>query len=318
VEELSQWQQQPWTIANNGTLVFSGLTISGTPSSQSNTSFKVAGALTVNSGVTFAPTGGVITMNTGGSIVNNGGATTNLVFQGLTIAAGATVTTSSSFNVAGTLTNSSTATFNPSGGTITMTSAASSISNSGTSLTFSGLTIAATPTSQAQYNTSFKVAGALTVNSGVTLAPTGGVITMNTGGSIVNNGGATTNLVFQGLTIATGTTTSSSSFSVKGDWTNNGTFNQSAGIVTFNGSGAQQLTGTNNNFFGLSITAAAARTVTITPTSTLSIAANGSLNLQGANGSNLLTLQSGGADWNLYLSTTNTTQSISYVSVCYS
>ena len=230
-----------WTISNSGTLTFSGLTISETPSSQSNFSATVNGALTVSSNKTFAPTGGTITMNNNGSIVNNGGATTNLVFQGLTIASGATVTTSSSFNIAGTLTNSSTATFNPSGGTITMSAVGSSISNSGTSLAFSGLTIAATPTSQAQYNTSFSVAGALTVNGGITLAPTGGTITLNNGASVLNSG----TLTFYNLTINTSANVStSSSFGIAGNYTNNGTFTISAGTITLNGASKQTLSGT--------------------------------------------------------------------------
>ncbi len=133
-------------------------------------------------GMAGASNGNVYAASYAGDIYMQGA---TLVFQNLTIASGATVTTSSDFSIAGTLTNSSTATFNPSTGTITMSAAGSTISNSGTSLLFNNLTIAATPTAQTQYNTSFKVFGALTVNSGVTFAPTGGTITMNNGGSIV-------------------------------------------------------------------------------------------------------------------------------------
>jgi hypothetical protein len=146
--------------------------------------------------------------------------------------------------------------------------------------------------------------------------------TFSAGGSTLTISGSgamslTAATTFNSMTIS-GSVSTGNSFNVTGNWTNNGTFNQSTGIVTFNGTGAQQLTGANNNFFGLSITAASSRTVTITAGSTLSIAANGSLNLQGTNGSNLLTLQSNGADWNLQLSTTNTTQAVSYVSVAHS
>jgi hypothetical protein len=300
-----------WAVTNSATLVFSGLTISETPTAQSNVSFAVGGALTVNSGITFAPSGGTITLNNGASIVNNGGATTNCVFQGLTIASGATVTSSTAFSIAGTLTNSSTATFNPTG-LITMSAASSGITNSGTSLLFDGgLTISTTPTAQSQYNTSFSVDGTFTIGAGVTFAPTSGTITF-TSGSIVNNN----NLTFNSLTISTGTVTSGSSFSVIGNWTNNGTFNQSAGTVTFNGSGAQAITGTNNNFTNLSITAASTRTVTITSDAVLSVAANGTLTLTGADASNKLSLVASSTNpWRLQVSTTNPTFNISYIVV---
>ncbi len=56
--------------------------------------------------------------------------------------------------------------------------------------------------------------------------------------------------------IGTGTTLSAGSnqaISVKGNWTNNGTFSPVTGAVTFNGTAAQQLTG-NNNFYDLLVT----------------------------------------------------------------
>lgn len=216
-----------WGSSGNGGLKISA---SNSPSTLTTT---VGGTLTITSSGTLTPSAGTITMNASSSISNSG----TLTFQALTIASGATVTSSSNFSIAGTLTNSSTATFNPTG-TITMSNAASGISNSGTSLTFTGLTIAATPTAQSQYNTSFAVTGALTVNSGITFAPTGGTITMNNNGSIVNNGGATTNLIFQALTIAaSATVTTSSTFNIAGTLTVNSSanFSPSSGTITLSG-----------------------------------------------------------------------------------
>jgi len=217
-----------WAITNSGTLIFKGLTISETPSvsGQPTSSFSVSGALTVNSGKTLAPTDGTITM-TGGSIVNNGSATTNLVFNNLTVSG--TTSTSSDFTVNGTL-NVSGGNLTPSNGTITMATTSWAITNSGT-LVFSGLTISETPSVSGQPTSSFFVSGALTINSGKTLAPTDGTITM-TGGSIVNNGGSTTNLVFNNLTV-TGTTSTGSDFTVNKTLNvNGGNLTPSGGIIT--------------------------------------------------------------------------------------
>jgi len=264
-----------WAISNSsGTLVFKGLTIDATPSTQPTNNFSVSGALTINLGKTLAPTNGTITM-TGGSIVNNGGGTANLVFNNLTVSG--TTTTSSDFTVNKTL-NVSGGNLTPSGGTITMATTSWVITNSGT-LTFSGLTVSETPSSSGQPTSSFNIGGTLTVNSGKTLAPTDGTITMTgtswgisspgsltfkgltidgtaspqptadfsvsgaltvnsgktlaptdgtitmTGGSIVNSGGATTNLVFNNLTV-TGSPSTSSDFTV------NKTLNISGGNLT--------------------------------------------------------------------------------------
>ena len=70
---------------NYGNLTISGSGVVG------SASFAVATALSVGSGGSFIPTAGTVTMNNGSSISNSG----TLTFQGLTIAASATVTTSS-------------------------------------------------------------------------------------------------------------------------------------------------------------------------------------------------------------------------------
>lgn len=173
-----------WKIVNNGTLTFYDLTAAQTPNNQSGASYSVGHTLT-KTGV-FAPTGGTITMGgvAGSSIVKTDG--TTFTFQGLTIKDGATVATSATFSIAAALTVGTGSTFTASGGTITMTTAGWGITNNGT-LSFKGLTIAGTASSQP--NTNFSVAGTLTVSPTVDFHPAGGTITMtSTGWGLVNNG----------------------------------------------------------------------------------------------------------------------------------
>ncbi|KAA9034255.1 hypothetical protein FW778_22860, partial [Ginsengibacter hankyongi] len=248
-------------INNSGTITFTNLTIGTTPTVQSqyNASYNIAGTLTINAGKTFAPTGGTITMSSPSSSIINSG---TLTFNNLIIAAtpAAQSQYNASYNVAGALTINSGVTFGPSGGTITMSATGSGISNRGT-LTFSNLTIAATPTAQSQYNASYNVAGALTINPGVTFAPTGGTVTMSTATSaFINNG----TLAFNNLTIAATPTAQSqytTSYSIAGSFTvnsgvyieitltvhlggtinNSGIINAANGTIEMNGSAAQTI-----------------------------------------------------------------------------
>ncbi len=245
------------SITNSGTLTFSGLTIAATPTAQSqyNTSYNVAGVLTINGGVTFAPTGGTITMSAAGSSIVNSGTTT---FNSLTIAATPTSQAqyNTSFSIDGALTINGSVTFAPTGGTITMSDVGSSIANSGTT-TFQNLIIAATPTAQSQYNTSYSVAGALTINGSVTFAPTGGTITMSAVGSSIANSGTTT---FQNLIIAATPTAQSqynTSFSVAAALTINGgvTFAPTGGTITMSAAGSSIANTGTKTFNNLTIAA---------------------------------------------------------------
>jgi fibronectin-binding autotransporter adhesin len=229
------------SIVNNSTLLFNHLTINVTPAAQSqyNTSYSVAGTLTIAPGQTFAPTGGTITMSTAESSIAIGGFKT---FYNLVITTTPTVQTqyTTSFSVAGILTINDAVTFAPIAGTITMSSVNSGISNAGT-LTFINLTIAATPTAQSQYNTRYNVAGILTINGGITFAPTGGTIIMNSVTSAITNSGTTS---FHHLTIAATPTNQSqynTSFTVAGTFATSGaiTYAPTGGTVTMSGSSGQ-------------------------------------------------------------------------------
>jgi len=266
-----------WAITNSGALVFKGLIISETPSSsgQPTSSFSVNGALTVNNGKTLAPTDGTITM-TGGSIVNNGGATTNLVFNNLTVSG--TATTASNFTINKTLNVSGS--FSASTGTITMATTGWGITNSGT-LAFSGLTIAETPSVSGQPSSSFSVAGALIVSSGKNLSPGGGTITMTgTGWGITNSG----TLVFSGLKIS-GTPSSqpTADFSVSGTLTVDSTKELSPGAsstITMTG-GSIANSGTLN-FYNLIVSGSTSTTSTFAIVNDLTV--NGTLTVSSGTG----------------------------------
>lgn len=232
------------SIANTGTKTFNNLTIAATPTAQSqyNTSFSVAGAFTINGSVIFAPTGGTITMSAAGSSITNSGTAT---FQNLTIAATPTAQSqyNTSFNVAGALTINGSVTFAPTGGTITMSAAGSSIANSGTT-TFQNLTIAATPTAQSQYNTSFEVAGTFATSGAITFAPTGGTITLSGASGAINNASGT--VTFQNLTISGTTVSSTGNFAVAATMSVTGVFNPSATSVISGATGTITGSGTVN------------------------------------------------------------------------
>lgn len=282
------------------------------------------------SGGTFT-TSGTVVFNANADIATLLSGTVN--FNNLILSPTLTANHSYTFGIAPTIVGNFTT--NPSGAyRLTVYLSADTVVSGTSNLSGTGSGVSTLDTVNGQ-NRAFTT-GILTIGAAGTLTANNSIITINgtsttifsqagsftAGGStvVVSGTGAmslTAATTFQNLTIS-GTVSTTNSFNVTGNWTNSGIFNQSAGIVTFNGSSAQQLTGGSNNFFGLSITAASARTVTITANSTLSIADNGSLNLQGTDASNRLTLQSDGTDWNLYLSTTGTSQSVSYVNAVHS
>ena len=117
-----------------------------------------------------------------------------------------------------------------------------------------------------------------------------------------NATGTSYNLTAGHIDIQTGgtldATSATSLITLKGDWTNTGTFAQGNSTTTFLGTGAQAIHG-SNTFYNLDITTSASRNVTFDAGTTQTIASGGTVIFQGAT-SNLLTLQSSSAssDWN--------------------
>jgi len=142
----------------------------------------------------------------------------------------------------------------------------------------------------------------------------GGAGTNTLGGPIINNGNLTINS-WDTLDTSSG---NNYAITVKGDWSNTGTFTPRQGTVTFNGTGTQTIND-SNSWYGLSITTTSPRTVYFESGATQSIQSGGSLILTGI-ASNILTLAplTPASAWNLQLNTAGVTQNISYVSVSYS
>ncbi len=234
----------------NGTTVFSN-------SSSSNITVK--GTLTVSANATWSPaSASTLTLSAATSgIVNNG----TLTLNSMTVSTTPTLQSqyNASYTVTGTLTNGSGVTFAPTGGTITMSGAGTGITNSGTALTFNNLIIATTPTTQ--YSSSYNIAGTLTVNNGVTFAPSGGTITLSSNSSSISNSGT---LTFSGLaTGANAAVTNTASFNIAGALSTNATassFTATAGTITMTGTswsvvnnGTNLLTNQSINFNNLTI-----------------------------------------------------------------
>jgi len=198
----------------------------------SNTSLgllNISGSFSVATGVTVTSTQTTTCSGTAWSIANSG----SLTFANLTIAGTPATQPATSFSVSGIFTVSASQTFAPTSGTITMFGASSGITNSGSSLVFNNLTIASTPTAQSQYNSSYSVAGRLTVNNGVVFSPTSGTVTI-TGANITNN--STTAIGFANLII------NGSGTALTGNATVSGTLTLTSGVLTTSNANPSLLT----------------------------------------------------------------------------
>lgn len=144
------------SIANSGTLSFVNLTISATPTAQTqyNTGFTVSGALTVSGATNFSPTAGIITLSgVTGSISNAVG---TLAFNNVTMS-GTTISSTGNFSAAGTMLV--TGTFAPAATSVI--SGAGTLSGTGT---VQVTRIVATPSFAGQYTIANKSLAGLVVN----------------------------------------------------------------------------------------------------------------------------------------------------------
>jgi len=218
-----------------------------------------------NGGI-FTSASGTVTFNgSGAQTVTTGGVGTGNDFNNVTITntAGspgdaADVETSGAIKVNGTL-DLTDGQFMPATSSdfvnVTLSASAGILKPaSGSSITVSGT-----------WNNSGASSGSFNGNSGTVSFDAGGAQSLTSGGiSFYNLSTATpsTDLTIQDalvitndLTIAGSTTLdagSNRSISVAGNWSNSGTFTSASGTVTFNGSGAQTISGTNT-FYDLTI-----------------------------------------------------------------
>ncbi len=220
------------TASNGGGVVIASgasVTVTGNTSIGTDT---IYGTLSINNGVTLSVSQ-TSTLNGSSWVLSNNG---SLNFNNLRIAATPTTQPSTNFSIGGSLTVLSGQNLSPTAGTITFNASTSAISNSGT-LRFNNLTIASTPTAQSQYNSSYTVAGSLTVNNGVTFSPTSGTVTIS-GATITNN--STTAIGFSNLIInSTGT-------ALTGSATVSGTLTLTNGILTTSNANPSLLTVTGS------------------------------------------------------------------------
>ena len=229
------------SIDNSGTLSFFNLTVSATPTSQSqyNTSFTVSGALSTSGAINFSPAGGTITMSgSSGSISNASG---TLAFNNLTVS-GTTVSSTGNFSVVSTM--SVTGVFNPSATSVI--SGAGTLSGTGT---VNVTRTAATPSLAGQYTITNQTLGSLTVNYNGAGAQT--VSAADYGTLVISTNGTRTVTFVNG-----GTVRVSNVFTPTATTT---TYVVTGNTFEYNGSGAQTITAfTYNN---LILSNAGAKTV---------------------------------------------------------
>ncbi len=252
------------SISNSGTLTFFNVTLANSATVTTSASFTVGGALTVGTSANLSPSSGTITFNNGASISNSG----TLVLKGLTVAASAAITTASSFSVDGALTVGAAGSFTASAGTITRNGTTWTTSNSGT-LTYYSLTWAGDPVTEPA--SSFTVSSVFTINTGITVQPSGGTITLS---------GSGTPFVVSGTAL----------------------FNPSGGTVVYNGTSATTVIATRSG----ATAGAAYRNLTLSPAATVTYTMGDAINqimfvigdFIGGNGTNALTI-----DWSTYNTT---------------
>ncbi len=288
-------------FVNNGTLTAgtSNIVIGTGTAAQSISGFTTTGtvSMTKTGGTaTFTANvnGGAFTLNGLGGTLDLGVGLTHTFTGNWTRSNGALLGNSSTLNIGGTTTNTA-GTFTAGAGTVNYTGAAQTIAN----VIYNNLTLSGSGAKT--------MTGVNTINGNLTLSGTASA-TLTAATTVGGN-----------VDIGAGTTLNTGNFAlgVKGNWTNTGTFTPGIATVTFNGTGNQTIN-SSNTWYGLSVTAASARTVYFASGSTQTIAAGGSLNFQGAAGQLLTLAPSVAATPWLLNKNAAITPTISYVSVSYS
>ncbi|MEI6750295.1 MAG: hypothetical protein WCM93_14155, partial [Bacteroidota bacterium] len=278
------------SMSGSGTNTFNNLTVNTNTYLQPASGFYLKIAGTVSNGyiIDLKATNNTFEYNgSGQSILNLQGPSADIGYSNLVINSSGTATLPVTLNVmrdftlsGGTVAATAASTIDILGN-VTLTSGtftgSSSVISVGGNWTNNGATF--TPgTSTVTFNST---AASQAIN-GTAASQTFNAITVAKTAQTLSIGGSTTALTITGgLTITSGTlgAGTAANINVAGNWSNSGTFTAGSGTVTFNGSSAQSLGGTNTfynltiNNTGGGVTASANQTV------------NSELYLQGANAS---------------------------------
>ncbi len=242
-------------LSGTGTWNINNLTTSSTTTNYNlanGATYNVAGDIT-RSGGTLVPGTSTVVMTGSGKQLKGGNAHT---YYNLTIGAGASVTNpsgsignvtiSKDLTVAGTFTQDASR-------SITFNFAGTSNLTGGGTITFGSVTVSGGTTLNAGTQ-AFSVAGATwQVSSGGTFDGSSATVTFDATSTTIDGTGTHTfnNVVINSGKILTNAA-NNRPFSVKGNWTNNGTYTAGTETVTFNKSGTQTFSG-NTTFNNLTI-----------------------------------------------------------------
>ena len=217
---------------------YSNLILSGSGTKTGSGVLTVNGNLTNNAGIIFT---GVSALNLNGTTHTNSGtlsAPTLTVGPGATLTNNGTLTASSSLTGTGALTQGAPGVLNL-GGTADITTLNASAPGNTVDYTGAGQTVRAASYHHLTLSGSgsLSLAGISTVNGNFTLA---GTVTTAAGTGMTIGGN---------FTIGAGTSFDAGSFShsVKGNWSNGGTFNAGTSTITLDGAGAQSVSGSSFN-----------------------------------------------------------------------
>jgi hypothetical protein len=230
--------------ANSGLVTFNGTTTISGSSTTSLNRVTISGALTGHSG----------NLNVSGNWINNGSYTHNsgtVTYNGTSSITGSATTSFNNVTISGTLTGHPTlinvagnwvnnGTFTHNSGSVTF-NGTTTISGASTT-SFNNITITGTLTAP---STTINVSGNF-VNDG-TYNSNSGTVVFN-GTTTVSGNSATT---FNNITITSILNGHNNAMAVTGDMVTNGTYNANNGLLTFNGSATQSLSGSGTAAFEL-------------------------------------------------------------------